>query len=80
MKTVHYNRLMSNAYVYLFVRSEFKTFLNCSYVENQRLKVLNSIRIILTNTPVLTITTDRLLFGSEHLSVNKNTRLFDAVF
>ena len=48
--------------------------------ENQRLKKLNSLRIILTDTPVLTITTDLLLSGSEHLSVDKNTRLFDAVF
>ena len=37
--------------------------------------MLNSIGIILTDTPVLTITTDLLLFGSEHLSVDKNTRL-----
>ena len=41
--------------------------------------MLNSIRIILTDTPVLTIPTDHLLFGSEHLSVDKNTRLFNAV-
>jgi len=34
--------------------------------ENQRLKMLNSLRIILTDTPVLTITTDLLLSGSEH--------------
>ena len=32
--------------------------------------MLNSIRIILTDTPVLTITTDLLLSGSEHLSVD----------
>ena len=52
----------------------------CPRYEHQRLKMLNLLRIILTNTPVLTITTDLLLSGSEHLSVDKNTRLFDAVF
>ena len=49
--------------------------LHCPRYENQRLKMLNSIGIILIDTPVLTITTDLLLFGSEHLSVDKNTRL-----
>jgi len=42
--------------------------------------MLNSLDIILTDTPALTITTDLLLSGSEHLSVDKNTRLVDAVF
>ena len=45
--------------------------LHCPMYENQRLKMLNSFRIILTDTPVLTITTDLLLSGSEHLSVDK---------
>jgi len=54
--------------------------LHCPRYENQRLKMLNSFRIILTDTQVLTKTTDLLLSGSEHLSVDKNTRFFDAVF
>jgi len=45
--------------------------LSCPRYEYQRLKMLNSIRIILTDTPVLTITTNLLLFGSKHLSVVK---------
>ena len=40
--------------------------LHCPRYENQRLKMLNSLGIILTDTPALTITTDLLLSGSEH--------------
>ena len=57
------------------VFAKVKKLANLSYLvilsENQRRKMLNSIRIILTDTPVLTIPTDHLLFGSEHLSVDK---------
>ena len=58
----------------------YKFVLHCPRYENKRLKMLNLIRIILTDTTVLTITTDLLLFGSEHLSIDKNTHLFDAVY
>ena len=53
--------------------------LHCPRYENQRFKMLNALGTILADTPALTITTDLLLSGSEHLSVDKNTRLFDAV-
>ena len=50
--------------------------LHCPRYENQRLKMLNPFRIILTGTPVLTITTDLLLSGSEHQSVDKTHTTF----
>ena len=62
------------------VKKTSKHFLlHCPRYENQRLKMLNTIRIILTDTPVTTVT-ERSLFGSEHISVDKKTRLCDAVF
>jgi len=64
--------LKKNIIIIQVVISKIRTWL----FFNQRLKMLNSIRIILTDTPVLTITTDILLFGSEHLSTTTTTKTF----